>query len=208
METRLLVQINFLGFACRPILLLICLFFLSANSGKHLLASTHGETAQVTNLKATFFVNTLKYVRWDNRDLPSAEIPIRLLIVGDDHTNFKSRLEYLLNVSDLEISGRSIKVESLPKWPRKDAEVISSGAFMAILLDSESKKWQPGMYPDIPGVLVVGEGESYLRGGLALCLIQDNNRVKMRVNLARAKSRNLEISSSLLVLNRVEVIKK
>ena len=103
METRLLVPINFLGFACRPILLLICLFFLSANSGKHLLASTHGETAQVTNLKATFFVNTLKYVRWDNRDLPSAEIPIRLLIVGDDHTNFKSRLEYLLNVSDVEI---------------------------------------------------------------------------------------------------------
>lgn len=208
METRLLVRIKFLGFSCRTFLLLTCLVFLSANSGKHLLASTSGETAQVTNLKATFFVNTLKYVRWDNRDLPSAKIPIRLLIVGDDHTNFKSRLEYLLKVSDLEISGRSIKVESLPKWPKKDAEVINSGAFMAILLDSESKNWEPSMYPNIPGVLVVGEGESYLRRGLALCLIQNNNRVKMRVNLTRAKSRNLEISSNLLVLNRVEVTNK
>lgn len=208
METQIPARIKFLGITCRSILLWICLLFLSANSGKHLLATTHGETARLTNLKATFCINALKYVRWDKQDLPSAEIPLRLLIVGDDHTNFRSRLEYLLNVSDLKISGRSIIVESLARWPKKDAEVINSGAFMAILLDSESKNWEAGMYPNIPGVLVVGEGESYLRRGLALCLIQNNNRLKLRVNLAKAKSRNLEISSNLLVLNRVEVTNK
>ena len=177
----------------------ICLtVFLQPNS----LTADHDST-QITNLKATFIVNALNYIRWQTEDLPSSHSHVEMLVVGKDEHNIASRLSYIMSSTDFRLKNMSVKVRNVNSW-KEARELFGNGSKkIALLLDSELKSWEKEKYPDISGVLIMGESKKFLRKGLVLTFRKENNRLKLGVNLRKAKAMNLEISSKLLSLNRV-----
>jgi hypothetical protein len=79
------------------------------------------------------------------------------------------------------------------------------GKKVVLLLDSELSAWKKQNYPNLPGTLIMGESSKYLRKGLVLTFREENNRLKLGVNLKKADAMNLQISSKLLDLNRVVI---
>ena len=161
------------------------------------------DATQITNLKATFIVNALNYIRWQAEDLPSSHSHVEMLVVGKDEHNIASRLSYIMSSTDFRLKNMSVKVRNVNSW-KEARELFGSGSKkIALLLDSELKSWEKEKYPDISGVLIMGESQKFLRKGLVLTLRKENNRLKLGINLRKAKAMNLEISSKLLSLNRV-----
>ena len=181
------------------VLFAICLsVFIKPNR----LKADHDAT-QITNLKATFIVNALNYIRWQAEDLPSSHSHVEMLVVGKDEHNIASRLSYIINSTDFRLKNMSVKVRNVNSW-KEARELFGNGSKkIALLLDSELKSWEKEKYPDISGVLIMGESQKFLRKGLVLTFRKENNRLKLGVNLRKAKAMNLEISSKLLSLNRV-----
>ena len=161
------------------------------------------DATQITNLKATFIVNALNYIRWQAEDLPSSHSHVEMLVVGKDEHNIASRLSYIMNSTDFRLKNLSVRVKNVNSW-KEARDLFGNGAKkIALLLDSELKSWEKEKYPDISGVLIMGESQKFLRKGLVLTFRKENNRLKLGVNLRKAKAMNLEISSKLLSLNRV-----
>tara|TARA_B100000282_G_C31708903_1_gene480100 strand:- start:734 stop:1366 length:633 start_codon:yes stop_codon:yes gene_type:complete len=181
------------------VLFAICLsVFLKPNR----LKADHDAT-QITNLKATFIVNALNYIRWQAEDLPSSHSHVEMLVVGKDEHNIASRLSYIMSLTDFRLKNLSVRVKNVNSW-KEARNLFGNGAKkIALLLDSELKSWEKEKYPDISGVLIMGESQKFLRKGLVLTFRKENNRLKLGVNLRKAKAMNLEISSKLLSLNRV-----
>ena len=181
------------------VLFAICLsVFLKPNR----LKAGHDAT-QITNLKATFIVNALNYIRWQAEDLPSSHSHVEMLVVGKDEHNIANRLSYIMRLTDFRLKNLSVRVKNVNSW-KEARNLFGNGAKkIALLLDSELKSWEKEKYPDISGVLIMGESQKFLRKGLVLTFRKENNRLKLGVNLRKAKAMNLEISSKLLSLNRV-----
>ena len=181
------------------VLFAICLsVFIKPNR----LKADHDAT-QITNLKATFIVNALNYIRWQAEDLPSSHSHVEMLVVGKDEHNIASRLSYIMSLTDFRLKNLSVRVKNVNSW-KEARNLFGNGAKkIALLLDSELNSWEKEKYPDISGVLIMGESQKFLRKGLVLTFRKENNRLKLGVNLRKAKAMNLEISSKLLSLNRV-----
>ena len=80
-------------------LLAICLsVFLKPNR----LRADHDST-QITNLKATFLVNALNYIRWQDDDLLSSQSYVEMLVVGKDEDNIASRLSYIMSATEFRL---------------------------------------------------------------------------------------------------------
>jgi hypothetical protein len=181
----------------------LALIFVSIINPSHLKAKK--ETDHFANLKATFIINTLNYIRWQEKDLPSTNQPVEFLIVGDDKNNIATRLEYLLDVTELKINNSQLRIRRVSSLKEANHQIRKDGAKVVLLLDSELNEWNREKYPLIPGTLIMGESSKFLRKGLALTFRKENNRLKLGINLKRTKTMNLEISSRLLALNRVVI---
>ena len=161
------------------------------------------DATQITNLKAAFLVNALNYIRWQTQDLPASHSHVEMLVVGKDEHNIASRLSFILSSTDFRLKNLAVKVRNVNSW-KEARDLFGNGPKkIALLLDSELKSWEKEKYPDISGVLIMGESQKFLRKGLVLTFRKENNRLKLGVNLRKAKAINLEISSKLLSLNRV-----
>ena len=161
------------------------------------------DATQITNLKAAFLVNALNYIRWQTQDLPASHSHVEMLVVGKDEHNIASRLSFILSSTDFRLKNLAVKVRNVNSW-KEARDLFGNGPKkIALLLDSELKSWEKEKYPNISGVLIMGESQKFLRKGLVLTFRKENNRLKLGVNLRKAKAMNLEISSKLLSLNRV-----
>ena len=180
-------------------LLAICLsVFLKPNR----LRADHDST-QITNLKATFLVNALNYIRWQDDDILSSQSHVEMLVVGKDEHNIASRLSYIMSATEFRLKNLPVQVKNVNSG-KEARELLENGRNkIALLLDSELKSWEREKFPDISGVLIMGESQKFLRKGMVLTFRKENNRLKLGLNLRKANATNLEISSKLLSLNRV-----
>ena len=180
-------------------LLAICLsVFLKPNR----LRADHDST-QITNLKATFLVNALNYIRWQDDDILSSQSHVEMLVVGKDEHNIASRLSYIMSATEFRLKNLPVQIRNVNSWKEAKELFENGGNKIALLLDSELKSWEREKYPDISGVLIMGESQKFLRKGMVLTFRKENNRLKLGLNLRKANATNLEISSKLLSLNRV-----
>ena len=163
------------------------------------------ENKHFSNLKATFIVNTLHYIRWHDKDLPLRQKHVEFLIVGDDKNNLATRLAYLIHSTECKIKNFQLKVRQVSSLKEAQDQIGIDGKKVVLLLDSELSAWKKHNYPNIPGTLIMGESSKYLRKGLVLTFREENNRLKLGVNLKKANAMNLQISSKLLALNRVVI---
>jgi hypothetical protein len=87
------------------------------------------------------------------------------------------------------------------EWPAAAFELPVSPVTICILGEDPFGAAKP--LPDLgPGVLTVGEGETFTREGGMIGLVIDNRRVRFDVNQTAAERAGLKISSKLLSVAR------
>jgi hypothetical protein len=137
-------------------------------------------------VKAAFLLNFTKFIEWPASAFENAESSIAICVVGYDP--FGSSLDEI--VKDEVVDGRKVTVQYIREAPPpRSCQVLFSGGEgkeSKTLLDAE------------PGVLTVGEGESFIRNGGMIAFVIENNRVRFEINQTAAERAGLKLSSKLL----------
>ncbi len=142
-------------------------------------------------IKAAFLLNFTKFVEWPAGAFPAADSPIEICILGDDP--FGNALDQI--VAGEAVKGRKVVAERIRRAPPpKACAVLFVGR-----ADKDTLKILPGLGP---GVLTVGEGESFIREGGMIAFVIENRRVRFVINRTVAESAGLQLSSKLLNVAR------
>jgi hypothetical protein len=138
-------------------------------------------------VKAAFLLNFTKFIEWPE----TSESSIDICILGDDP--FGTVLDRM--VADEVVNGHKVTVLRTRRTPvPKSCEV---------LFIRRSEKENAKFLPELgPGILTVGEGEEFLRGGGMIAFVLENSRVRFDINEAVARNAGLKISSKLLNVAR------
>jgi len=167
---------------------LLCALELRVSVFMSLSAVFCGQAAEVPleyRVKAAYLLNFTKFIGWPSEAFEAPDSPIGICILGDDP--FGSTLDRI--VQREIVNGRQVIVQRIKRVPEpKTCQVV----FVSKPGKDES---QTGYGP---GVLTVGEGESFLREGGMIAFVLDNRHVRFKVNQASAESAGLKLSSQLL----------
>ena len=146
-------------------------------------------------VKSAFLLNFTKFVEWPATAFETPDSPITICILGEDP--FGSLLDQI--VAGELVGNRKIAISRIRRAPvPKGCQVLFVGrpereaAAVLTALD--------------PGVLTVGEGESFIRDGGMIAFVIENRRVRFSANQAAAENAGLKISSRLL--NVAKSVKK
>lgn len=142
-------------------------------------------------VKAVFLLNFTKFIEWPAAAFERPESPVTICILGEDP--FGAALSQV--VSGEVVNGRKVAVQRIKHVPApKSCQVLFVGR-----PEGPAGKSLPDLGP---GVLTVGEGESFEREGGMIAFIIENRRVRFDVNQAAAGRAGLKISSKLLSVAR------
>jgi hypothetical protein len=141
-------------------------------------------------VKAAFLLNFTKFIDWPVSDPPATDTPFAICISGDDP--FGAVLDQI--VEGETVGNRKIVVRRLHgESPRACSLLYVSG----------NQKDVSQILKGIgPGVLTVGEGDSFLDEGGMIAFIIENRRVRFNIDQAAARKSGLRLSSRLLSVAR------
>jgi hypothetical protein len=166
--------------------LLICVTLLA---GLWVSTPVSAQAVSEYEVKAAFLLNFTKFVEWPPSAFPEPDSPISLCVLGDDP--FGTTLDEL--VRGETVNGRALVIRRMSQTPiPKVCHVVFFGL--------PSKEVPPLLRSVGPGVLAVGEGESFIRAGGMIAFVIDNRRVRFIVNQTAATNAGLRLSSRLLAV--------
>jgi hypothetical protein len=140
-------------------------------------------------VKAVYLFNFGQFVEWPKGAYDTPQAPFVICILGDD--------PFGKTIDDV-VRGESIGPHSLVV--RRFKEPQETGDCKILFIGrSESRRLDDALAA-VHGqnVLTVTDIEGAEKQGAIIVLFNDNNRIRMRINLAAAKSQQLVISSKLL----------
>jgi len=153
--------------------------------------SAFGQSASEYEIKAAFLLNFTKFVEWPSTAFAAAESSLAICILAKDP--FGRTLDDL--VQGEAVNGRKIEVRRLSDLPQPRAcQVVFVG-----LPEKDLSKTLSSLGP---GVLSVGEGESFIRNGGIIGFVIEKRRVRFDINQAAAERAGLKLSSRLLGVAR------
>ena len=140
-------------------------------------------------VKAAYLFNFGQFVEWPAQSYPSANAPFVICIVGRDP--FGKTLDDVVRGESL--GGRQLVVRRF-----KDADEVDA-CHILFIARSEAEHLEQTL-DSLRGrnVLTVTDIEGAEQRGAIIVLVNQNNRVRMRINLSAARASNLVISSNLL----------
>jgi len=138
-------------------------------------------------VKAAFLLNFTKFIEWPASAFDTPDSPIVICILGDDP--FGKTLDQI--VAGEVVAGRKIVVQRIKHLP----PIKSCQELFVYRQEKEVLKTLPAVGP---GVLTIGEGESFVRDGGMIAFVLENRRVRFGINEAAAASAGLKLSSKLL----------
>ncbi len=138
-------------------------------------------------VKAAFLLNFTKFVEWPASAFAQPDSPVTICILGDDP--FAQTLDEI--VAGEVAGGRKVMADRIKRPPSpRSCQVLFAG---------KSEKTIGKVLSGLgPGVLTVGEGESFLRDGGMIAFVIDNRRVRFLINQTAAENAELKLSSKLL----------
>jgi hypothetical protein len=143
-------------------------------------------------VKAVFLLNFTKFIEWPTMVFESPNSPVAICILGEDP--FGTTLDQV--VSGEVVNGRKVVVERIKRTPEpKSCQVLFWSH-----PEGEVAKTLSGFGP---GVLTVGEGDSFLREGGMISFVIDNRRVRFDIHQTAAENARLKLSSRLLSVARL-----
>ena len=135
---------------------------------------------RVVNLEAAIVVRSIQHFSWQPEHLPPVDQEVVLLVVGSDNCLFTERLSFLIDLSEAKVQGRRIKVktsesfEDAAKLSRQDKQII-----YIVALKTVSDHWDTSKLAKRGGLIAFGQGDSYLKRGLAMSSVVQNNRLRV-----------------------------
>jgi hypothetical protein len=150
-------------------------------------------------LKATLLFNLLKFTEWPKSAFTNAAAPLVIGILGDDP--FGVTLD--LVVQDESVRGRSLVVH------RFAANDDPSACHLLFISRSEKDRLA-ALWPALRGhpVLTVGDLPEFCQlGGMINLALSPNGTIRPEIDPAAARAAGLEISSRLLGLPMVRLVK-
>jgi hypothetical protein len=150
------------------------------------------EAPQEHQVKAAFLLNFTKFVDWPPTAFADERSPLTICILGDDP--FGPTLDQI--VKGEEVNGRSIAVERIRRLPRPQSCQV-------LFIPKTEKEVRRILSSVGPGVLTVGDGESFLREGGMVAFVVENRRVRFDIRQSAAGTAKLSISSKLLSVARL-----
>jgi hypothetical protein len=146
---------------------------------------------QEYEIKAAYLLNFTRYVDWPADAFPSAQAPIVIGVLG--RNPFGPKLQQTM--AGRTSHDRRIEVLELDG-------VAEAEACHAVFVPRE--EWR--LHPDLPrtlarrGLLTIGEGDDFVRGGGVLGFVPVGQTVRFAVNLEAARRAGLRVSSRMLAL--------
>lgn len=169
---------------------LAALFALTLAPGPECRAQTRRSPTEL-ELKATYLLNFLRFVRRTEAPAMSAEDSIQVAVVGDENLGRELRRV----VQGKHIDGRAILVQSLPETdPVRGFDMVFFGNLAPSQLTRaiEQLRGSP--------VLTVGDCDDFVDRGGMIGLFFEDRRLRFAINADAAEGAGLRISSNLLSL--------
>jgi hypothetical protein len=142
-------------------------------------------------VKAAFLLNFTKFIEWPAEAFASPGSPVSICILGED--SFGSTLDQI--VSGEAINGRKVTAQRIKRAPPPRT--------CQILFVSKSEREAARILPELgPGVLTVGERDTFIREGGMIAFVIENRRVRFDINQIVAEKAGLKLSSKLLSVAR------
>jgi hypothetical protein len=140
-------------------------------------------------VKAAYLFNFGQFVEWPPQSYQSPSAPFVIGIVGDDP--FGKTLDEV--IAGESLGGHPLVVKRFRNAAEISAcNILFIGRSEAARLDETLKELQGR------NVLTVTDIAGAEQRGAIIVLVNENNRIRMRINVAAAKANNLVISSKLL----------
>jgi len=157
----------------------------------HATRSRAADNSLEYQVKAAFLLNFTKFVDWPVSAFEAPDSPLAICILGEDV--FGSTLDQI--VAGEVVSGRRVTVLRIKGAPAPKS--------CQVLFVNRPEKEFLGFLPSLgPGVLTVGEGQNFVRGGGMIAFVIENRRVRFIANRSAAENAMLKMSSKLLNVAR------
>jgi hypothetical protein len=138
-------------------------------------------------VKAVFLLNFTKFIEWPKSAFAAPDSPINICVMGDDP--FGKMLGQVLTGE--VVSGRRVEAERVKAVPApKTCQVL--------FVSGQEKEAMKSLAQMGPGVLTVGEGQTFLSDGGMIAFVIENRRVRFGINETAAANAGLIVSSKLL----------
>lgn len=158
-------------------------------AGLFLAAAAQAEIPREYQIKAAFLYNFPQFVNWPDSAFADARAPLVIGVVGNDP--FDGFLDNL--VKSALVNAHPIQVRRCSRWEE-------ATACQVVYLSAAKPEAMRAMLRGLGGkpILTVGDTPAFLSEGGMIRLVDENNKMRLRINLAAAKAAKLAISSKLL----------
>lgn len=153
--------------------------------------SSAAEESLEYQVKAAFLLNFIKFTEWPASAFADSDSPISICILGVDP--FGNALDQL--IAGESVNGRKVAIERMKRAP-------SPKTCQVLFMNKSEKDIDKTLSALGPGILTVGEGESFVRNGGMIAFIIENRRVRFDINQTAAQNSVLKLSSKLLSVAR------
>lgn len=140
-------------------------------------------------VKAVFLFNFGQFVEWPQQVFDTPQAPFVICVVGDDP--FGKTLDDV-------VRGESVGSRSLVVRRFNETTELSACNILFVSRNDSAHLEEALAAVRGQSVLTVTDIEGAEKRGAIIVLYSDNNRIRMRINLAAAKASHLVISSKLL----------
>jgi hypothetical protein len=153
--------------------------------------SALARAAEEYQVKAAFLLNFTKFVEWPEAAFQDGHSPLAICILGEDP--FGNTLSEM--VKGEAVNGHELAIQRIRRAPRsKECQVL----FVA-----KSEKDSARILAESgPGVLTIGEGDTFLREGGVIAFVIEDRRVRFDIDQRAAAKAMLTISSRLMMVAR------
>lgn len=140
-------------------------------------------------LKAVFLYNFAHFTEWPPNALTDSNSPLVIGILGDDP--FSGNLDDLV---------RGEKVNGHPLIVQRYQQVEDIKACHVLFVSRSEMKHLERIFTTLKNrsVLTVGDADGFAKRGGMIRFVNENNKIRFRVNVEAARAANLTISSKLL----------
>jgi hypothetical protein len=142
-------------------------------------------------VKAAFLLNFTKFTEWPSSVFQDTRAPFSICVMGADP--FGSTLDEIIRGE--AVDGHRMVIQRIKRGSRPQT--------CQVLFVGKTEKDAGNILADLgPGVLTVGEGDSFLQEGGMISFIIENRRTRFDVNVTAAENAGLKLSSRLLSVAR------
>ncbi len=146
-------------------------------------------------IKAAYLFNFLLFAEWPALEGSGAGTPVRLCVIGSESLG-----QLLAELGNRDIKGRPLAIESLPGLNSRKQNTCH-----LLFVDRKLPTNAANVAEQLPreNVLTVSDAPGFAESGGMIGFYQEDGRIKIAINLRRAREARVTLSAKLLEVARI-----